>query len=127
MRDHAGLQKYADFLKACRDAMPHIRGLTVLDDCKENRKLVARLPDPLISRWSREVTNSIDTTSQYPPFRQFVMFMDKEARVANNPVASFSAIKGQNNEPSKEETNNIRALSTLSQPSSATNNNKEKL
>ena len=93
MKDNVGLQRYADFLKTCLNAMPHIRGLQVLNDCKENQKMVAKLPDPLISRWSRTVTDHLDATHDYPQFEKFASFVEREARVACNPVSSFAAIK----------------------------------
>ena len=39
IKDCTGLQRYADVLKSCLDAMPHINGLQVLNDCKENRRV----------------------------------------------------------------------------------------
>ncbi|KAG7494536.1 hypothetical protein JOB18_032575 [Solea senegalensis] len=39
------LQEFADFLCSCRAAMSQIKGLQVLDDCNENRKMLAELPD----------------------------------------------------------------------------------
>ena len=44
-KDAARLQRFADFLKGCRDAMPHVDGLQILDDCMENRKLLCKLPE----------------------------------------------------------------------------------
>ena len=49
IKDCTMLQRYADILKSCLDAMPHINGLQVLNDCKENQKIVSKLPDPLIA------------------------------------------------------------------------------
>ena len=104
IKDCTGLQRYADILKSCLDAMPHINGLQVLNDCKENQKIVSKLPDPLIARWSRIVTEYMDEHAAYPLFSRFVSFVEKEARVACNPIASFAAVKGQvhNFKPDKE-------------------------
>ena len=112
IKDCTGLQRYADILKSCLDAMPHINGLQVLNDCNENQKIVSKLPDPLIARWSRIVTEYMDEHAAYPLFSRFVSFVEKEARVACNPIASFAAVKGQvhNFKPNKEEKNKARTL-----------------
>ncbi|PIK33816.1 hypothetical protein BSL78_29367 [Apostichopus japonicus] len=93
LRDNVALQNYADFLNSCRDAMPHVKGLSILNDCKENQKMTAKLPDWAISRWSRVVTAGLDEGHDYPTFTQFVSFVEKEARVVCNPIASFLAVK----------------------------------
>ena len=94
-KDNAGLQRYTDFLRACHDAMPHIKGLRVLSDCKENQRLASKLPDHIIQGWSRAATNHIDDFGEFPDFSYFVAFVERETRIACNPIASFAAIKGQ--------------------------------
>ncbi|XP_070564486.1 uncharacterized protein [Ptychodera flava] len=44
-KDSAGLQEFADFLRACKDAIPHVPGLKILNDCAENQRLLMKLPD----------------------------------------------------------------------------------
>ena len=120
-KDNTGLQKYADFLNSCNQAMPHIKGLMVLNDCKSNQKIVSKLPDHLITRWSRRVTEHVDQNKEYPAFSELVSFVQKEARIANNPIVSFSAIKThQNVKPSKDD--KVRTLTT-----SANNSNGRKI
>jgi Protein of unknown function (DUF1759) len=91
-KDSIALQRYADFLQSCLDATPHIKGLAILNDCKENQRMAAKLPDWAITRWSRIVADSLDVSS-YPTFKQFVAFVEKEAKIACHPVASISAVK----------------------------------
>lgn len=43
-RDGPGLQKFSDFLKQCYTAMHSIGNLEVLNDSRENRKMLSRLP-----------------------------------------------------------------------------------
>jgi len=93
-KDGMALQKYADFLQTCIDAMPHVRDLKILDDCKENQRMAAKLPDWAITRWSRVVADSLDASCEYPAFKQFVAFVSKKARAACHPVSSIHAIKG---------------------------------
>ena len=54
----------------------------------------------------------MDEHAAYPLFSCFVAFMEQEARVACNPIASFAAVKGQvhNFKPNKEEKNKARTL-----------------
>lgn len=44
-KDAEGLRNSSDFLNACQDAIPQVRGLNILDDCEENQRLVLKLPD----------------------------------------------------------------------------------
>ena len=109
-KDNTGLQRYADFLRSCQDAMPHIQGLRVLNDCKENQKLASKLPDHLIQGWSRTATDYVDSLGEYPDFSRFVAFVERETRVACDPIASFAAIKGQ---PSSQADNvKVRTLAS---------------
>ena len=49
-KDTSSLTKYGDFLNECLDALPHVPGLTVLNDFKENQRMVSKLPEWLITR-----------------------------------------------------------------------------
>lgn len=44
-KDANGFRTFANFLHACQGAMPHVKGLDILNDCEENQKLVQKLPD----------------------------------------------------------------------------------
>ena len=44
-KDVKTLQQFSDFLNSCNDAIPHIEGLSLLNDYEENRKIVEKLPD----------------------------------------------------------------------------------
>lgn len=85
----------ADYLGNCRDAKPYVEGLQVLDDRLENQKLLNELPEWLASRWNRVVTDSLERCKRYPTFTEFVAFVSKEARIANNPISSLIALRGQ--------------------------------
>jgi hypothetical protein len=89
----AALREYGDFLKTCVQAMTNKPGLRVLNDYKQNQRMAAKLPDHMASRWNRRVTEQLDSKYQYPTFDEFVEFVNKEARIACNPVTSYSALK----------------------------------
>ena len=47
------LREFSDFLQTCSSAMSLIKGLQVLNDCEENQKMLAKLPEWVTSRWNR--------------------------------------------------------------------------
>lgn len=92
-KEYVKLREFSDFLQTCSNALPHIKGLQVLDDCEENQKLLVKLPDWITSRWNRYVTEQLDKGKDYPSFKDFTAFISKEARIACNPVSSLHALK----------------------------------
>ncbi|XP_051803238.1 uncharacterized protein LOC127533647 [Acanthochromis polyacanthus] len=101
-RESGKLRQFSDFLIACSNAMPHIKGLQVLNDCEENQKMLQKLPDWLTSRWNRHVTKQLRETEEYPNFKKFADFVAKEADIACNPVTSFQALKSTEEKPSRD-------------------------
>lgn len=93
-KDGTGLRKFADFLQQCQIAMQTTKSLSVLDDERENRKLLAKLPDWIVSRWGRTATKWKDTKKEYPPFKNFVEFIACEAKIACDPVTSLQSLRG---------------------------------
>ncbi|KAL0149906.1 hypothetical protein M9458_054789 [Cirrhinus mrigala] len=92
-KDAIGFQTFSDFLNACQGAMSYVKGLQILNDYQENQKLVQKLPDWAISRWNRQVTQSLIDNHEYPTFKEFAMFVSTEAEIACNPVTSFHALR----------------------------------
>ncbi|XP_026073081.1 uncharacterized protein LOC113052853 [Carassius auratus] len=86
--DPLALQEFADFLQGCTEAMPHVKGLAILNDCEENHKLLRKLPEWIVRKWSRVVVEELDTSRSYPDLACFTNFLSKEARIACNPIAS---------------------------------------
>nr|XP_043906906.1 uncharacterized protein LOC122785246 [Solea senegalensis] len=86
--DPIALREFADFLQGCVEAIPHVKGLAILNDCEENHKLLKKLPEWMVRRWGRIVVEELDKSGDYPSFKQFTEFMQKEARIACNPIAS---------------------------------------
>ncbi|XP_063740237.1 uncharacterized protein LOC134864868 [Eleginops maclovinus] len=97
------LRELSDFLISCKNAMPHVAGLTVLDDCEENQKLLQKLPDWLTTRWNRLVSKALDEGKPYPNFEEFSSFVAKEACIACNPVSSLHALKQMDEKTDKEQ------------------------
>ena len=81
--DNFGLRAFADYLHQCNMATEHISGLNILNDCRENRKMLTKLPKWLIRRWRRIVSKY---THSYPSFSEFCLFVNKEADIICNPI-----------------------------------------
>lgn len=92
-RDAEGLRDFSDFLNACQNAMPHVKGIQILNDCEENQRLVQKLPDWLASSWNRKVTQTLNESQEFPSFQDFATFISMEAEIACNPITSFSALR----------------------------------
>ena len=56
------------------------------NDERENQKLLAKLPDWLVVRWSRKVIGWTEMKGQFPPFQVFVRFIDEEAKIAKSKM-----------------------------------------
>ncbi|XP_076869830.1 uncharacterized protein LOC143521148 [Brachyhypopomus gauderio] len=108
------LRDFADFLKSCEAAMPHLKTLEVLNDCNESQKILLKLPDWLVSRWNRKVMETRQANTGYPPFKEFVDFLSKEADLACDPVSSIQALKNMENERPKHSRNQTIQAKTLS-------------
>ncbi|KAL6457443.1 hypothetical protein MHYP_G00344060 [Metynnis hypsauchen] len=100
-KDSFELREFVDFLRSCEAAMVHIKALEILDDCNENRKILSKLPDWLIARWSRKVLEIEEKSNKFPSFSQFVEFLTREAKIACNPVTSLQSLK-QVKQPAQE-------------------------
>lgn len=94
-RDAEGLRHYADFLNTCLEAIPHVKGLDILNDCEENQKLISKLPDWTAASWNRHVTQSLMEKNSFPSFKDFVSFLTLEADIACNPITSLHALHSE--------------------------------
>lgn len=87
-RDGPGLRRLTDFLHQCLTAMSCVPNLQSLSDERENRRILAKLPDWLINRWARKVADIKNTDGRFPTFQEFVRFLQKEADIACDPLIS---------------------------------------
>ena len=121
-KDYVGFRRFSDFLNSCYEAIPHVPGLSILNDCEENQKILHKLPDWITSRWNRIVTSVLEESGCYPNFEAFTKFLAKEADIACNPISSELALRSLETErPLREKKSNVRALSTsATKPSEST-------
>ncbi|XP_054868580.1 uncharacterized protein LOC129349422 [Amphiprion ocellaris] len=126
-KDSKDLREFADFLSSVESAMLYIQSLQVLNDCVENQRIAAKLPDWLSARWNRKVTEFQDEQKMFPDFSHFVKFLNKEARIACNPITSLHAIKptepdNKHSFKDKPRRNNMLNAKTLSTSSNEKTN-----
>ncbi len=107
-RDADGLRAFADFINACMLAMPHVKGLQILNDSEENQKLLHKLPDWISARWNRQVTKTLMEGGEFPSFSAFASFLSLEAEVACNPVTSIHALRCTETNSDKGNTKEIK-------------------
>lgn len=81
-KDSSDLREFSDFLRSCETAMVHIKALEILNDCNENRKILAKLSDWLIVSWNRKVMEIKEQNGQFPSFSEFVKFLTREVKIA---------------------------------------------
>lgn len=73
--------------------MSSVKGLSVLNDDQENRKMLLKIPEWLVNRWSRLVAQWKEKEKQFPPFAEFVSYLEKEAKIACDPVTSLYSLR----------------------------------
>ena len=88
-KDGTSLRRLGDFLEQCLIAKSSVKGLQILDDCRENRKILEKLPANLVERWSRHIYDY----DEYPNFQTFVRFIVKEADILCNPITNLKLLK----------------------------------
>ena len=99
-RDGKGLRRFGDFLQQCKAAMAEMKGLEILNDTRENRKMLQKLPDWIVNRWTRLVADKKKKESIFPLFSEFVKFIVDEATIACDPITSLGSLREV---PEKEE------------------------
>lgn len=107
-KDAEGLKAFSDFLNACLQAMPHVRGLEILNDCEENQKLTQKVPDWLAARWNRQVSIALMEGRDFPTFEDFAKFVSVEAEIACNPITSLHALHSSSSSYVKRNTNETK-------------------
>lgn len=111
-----------DFLRSCDTAISQNESLKVLNDVIENRKLSAKLPDWLCTRWNRKATEYQLEHNTFPSFKYSITFLSMESSIACNPITSYQAIhqggpdkgkvKSLNEEGHKKRPSDARAFTT---------------
>jgi hypothetical protein len=87
--DRDALQEYSDFINQCLTAKKHTRGLEILDDCRENQKMLEVLPNWVVRKWAKRIVDHKRNHDSFPDFEVFCRFIEDLAEVACEPVTSM--------------------------------------
>ena len=112
-RDIIAFRRFADFLRQCQTAMQSMNSLNILNDDRENRKILAKLPDYLVTRWGGTVANWKQQGRGFPPFCEFQSFVGIKADIACDPITSFQSLKVESSKSSRNFTGSKVASSTF--------------
>ena len=92
-QDSRGLRRFSDYLRQCRTAMEGIGNLQQLNDERENRKLLLKLPNWIVTKWSRRVYEHRIAHGTFPSFYAFSSFIEEESNIACDPITSTGSLK----------------------------------
>ena len=67
--------------------------LDILNDERQNRQMLSKLPDWVITRWARHVANFKRAQGKFPPFMEFADFVVAESDITCDPVTSLPTAK----------------------------------
>ena len=85
LKDSVGLHRFADFLKQCETAMGSVKGLSVLNDDRENRKMLLKIPEWLVNRWNRLVSQYKEKEKQFPHLRNLCVSLKRRLKLRVTP------------------------------------------
>ena len=85
--DVTSLRNFVDFLRQCRTAQRNYQSLSVLNDEIVNADMMKKLPPWLARQWMRRVAGHREATGEFPPFSEFVEFLEQEDKIAHDSLA----------------------------------------
>ena len=65
-KDSKGLLRFADFLEQAKSSLTALDTVDILDDPKENYKMLRILPQFLVSKWAAKITDYREQNDMYP-------------------------------------------------------------
>ena len=87
--DFRSLEKFSDFLKEVQSKLSVLNTLDVLNDPKENYKMLKVLPQWMVNKWADKIAEYQEQNNDdFPPFANFVTFVGAQAKRMNNPIIS---------------------------------------
>ncbi|CAC5363381.1 unnamed protein product [Mytilus coruscus] len=69
--------------------------LNALNNNRENRKLLSKQQDWVLTRLSRIVAKHKEDKCEFPSFQTFVEFVEKKVTIANDPVTSIQSARSE--------------------------------
>ena len=113
--DFRGLQKFSDFLKEIQSNLTVLSTHDVLNDAKENYKLLQILPQWVVNKWADRIAEYQERHNDcFPPFTDFVAFVSTQAKRVNNPVISQLSTSSKINSSQGIKSQSSNALKVIS-------------
>ena len=85
--DGEGLRSFADFLQQCEAARATVPDLNILDDSRECRRILAKLPNGIMRGWIRCVRDMKVKNAKSAKFSDLCNFIAEEAELLCSPLA----------------------------------------
>ena len=87
--DFRGLEKFSDFLKEIQGNLTVLDTIDVLNDPKENYKMLKVLPQWIVNKWADRIAEYQENNDdRFPQFGHFVAFISSQAKRVNHPIMS---------------------------------------
>ena len=97
--DNDALYELSDFVQQCLQVKQHVPGLSILDDGRENQKLLRHLPTWFITKWREKIVEyKAQHNQKYPTFEVFAEFLHKRAEINSEPITSVLFNAGSKNQ-----------------------------
>ena len=84
--DGSALSRFSVYLASCKNAMKGSQYSSKFDQPDNIQKLIYKLPYNMKERWRRVVDDIMELQGRPVKFDDLVSFIDREARIATNPV-----------------------------------------
>ena len=84
--DCTALNKFAILVSSCKNALAGSQYASRFDQPGNIQKLIFKFPFNMRERWRRSADDIMERQSRPVEFNDLVAFMDREARIATNPV-----------------------------------------
>ena len=84
--DGSALSRFSVYLASCKNAMKGSQYSSKFDQPDNIQKLILKLPYSMRERWRRVVDDIMELQGRPVKFDDLVSFIDREARIATNPV-----------------------------------------
>ncbi|KAK2565490.1 hypothetical protein P5673_010560 [Acropora cervicornis] len=109
--DCTALNKFAIFLSSCKNALPESQYASKFEQPGNIQKLIFKFPVNMRERWRCSAEDIMESQLGPVEFNDIVAFMDREARIATNPVfGNISASQPPNGVRSSEPKTTIFAI-----------------
>ena len=110
------MYELSDFVQQCLQVKQHVPGLSILDDGRENQKLLRHLPTWFITKYREKIVDyKAQHNQKYPTFEVLAKFLQKRAEINSEPITSILFNAGSKNQSQQKKPEKLNtSLSTHS-------------